>query len=183
MAKAKKKAGARKGEPKLIFGAANQREFSDSLKKSHDLFNVVKGAGGRSVISIGRLEAIEASVRRGDALDTRAQTHIVQLIDYVIGMHAVESGQRAGRPTNSTIQLCAAIVRELHVNHGIKVQAAVSAMVREDFGTEDSRNKARQNVERAYRKLSASKKKYPVNERLVREALERINPPKTGNNS
>jgi hypothetical protein len=70
------------------------------------------------------------------------------------------------------------IVRVLHDQRGIKLAAAVSAMVREDVGTEDSRRKLRQNIERAYRASKSSARQALARATDVAEALARINPPK-----
>ncbi len=148
-----------------------------SRKKSDEMFVMVKGSGGGFVLSLYRLEQIEAALRRGDPLDDRARRDVLRLIDHVAFRHLQETWSHRGRRADPTMKLCAAIVHELHAHHGIKIEAAVSAMVREDFGTEDARRKLRQNIERAHRTLNASGTKYPVAERLVREALARINPP------
>jgi len=167
-----------KREPRLTAAAVTADDRAASRKKSDELFTMVKGSDGRHILSLYRLEQIEAAIKRGDPLDDRARGHVLELIDYVGFIHAKEMwSSRRGRETDLTMKLCAVIVYELHTRHGIKVETAVSAMVREDFGTEDSRRKLRQNVARAYRTFRASGTKYPVSERLVLEALARINPP------
>lgn len=135
----------------------------------------IEDSTGNQSLSLGRLDQIEAALRRGDSLDD-LRDELIQLVDWVAFDLVMEKSAHRGRPTNYVLKSCAAIVRELHTRHGIKLDAAVSAMVRRDVGTENSRRKLRQNIERAYRNLKAGGDNILVSEKQVLDALARINP-------
>ena len=136
----------------------------------------IMDADGNSIPSVVRLDQIANTLRGGGTLDNGLRRELIELVEYAAFKQVQKSWIHSGRQVDPTMRLCAAIVYQLHTHHGIKVLAAVSAMVREDIGTEESRRKLRQNVKRAYQSLKASGEKYPVNERVVLEALTRINP-------
>lgn len=123
--------------------------------------------------SLDRLQEIETALRDKRALSADDRADMLELLGW-IALDQVT--RKPGRRTSASTDLCASVVRELHQRHGVKLAAAVSAMVREDVGTEESRRRMRQNIERAYRKLKASNRLYQVSERAVLDALERVNP-------
>lgn len=124
--------------------------------------------------SVERLDAMVAALKADDPLDAGTRRELIELLDYLAFKQVSQTWRHRGRDTDPTMRLCSAIVLELHERHGVKVEAAVSAMVRNDVGTEDSRRKLRQNIERAYRSLKASGVAYPVSERYVLDALKRL---------
>ena len=177
MSKNAKASGKRK--PRLLSAAVTIRDHAASRKKSDELFVYVKGSDGRYILSLYRLKQIEDALRRGDPLDDRARAHVLELLDYVATLHNNEACRGAGRPKRfTTMDIAVDIVRVLHDQRGIKLAAAVSAMVLENVGTEDSRRKLRQNIERAYRAAKKNSGRQPLAAaKDVEEALARINPP------
>lgn len=123
-------------------------------------------------LSMVRLEEIEAELRSGGEIDARTRSELLDMLDWLAFQHREA---RLGRHTGIVVPFCARVVYELHKRHGVKVAAAVSAMVRNDVGTEESRRKLAQNIERAYSKIARSGDRISVSERVVSEALARIN--------
>lgn len=148
------------------------------LMNSGALF--VPGSDESHFLSLGRLHQIETALKRGFSLDEASRRDLLDLIDYVrdLCIERPLARRRRGRPPDYMMGISAGIVRELHERHGIKIAAATSAIVRADVGTEDSRRKLRQNIESAYRMRKKSGMRFPVPDRLVSEALARINPPR-----
>lgn len=130
---------------------------------------------GADVINLGRLETDV----RGAKLDATRKRELLDLINYVRTQEALKNQvTRRGPKIDPQRRLCAGIVGVLIEKHGIKKDAAVSAMVNLKAGTEDQRRKRRGAIYRAHTELNASGENIRVPERLVNAALARINPEK-----
>lgn len=134
-----------------------------------------RNQAGDDVPSLDGLNALLNALHRGDAVN---RAEITGLLEFLwISLLIEEDRHKLGRPKNSITELSASVVNELHEQHGVKVAAAASAMVREDRGTDDSRRKLAQSIERTYRKMKAAGNGFGlVSEDLVRGALARLNP-------
>ena len=127
------------------------------------------------------LHRLIAGLESGKPISAAARREIASALDYLFIVMLVEEEQHTrGRRRGHAVPFAAAVVKELHDKHGFKIAAAVSAMVRADVGTEDSRRKARQRIEREYGKIK-NRPSGQIADRVIQEALLRINPRKTGN--
>ena len=131
------------------------------------------GSEGADVISLKRLEAV---VRVAPLAD-RPKRELLDLINYV-RVQETEKKRIHRRPIDQQRRLCAGIVGVLIEKHGIKKDAAVSAMVREGVGTEEERRKRRAVIYRAHTAQKASGETIRVLQSYVNAALALINPPR-----
>jgi hypothetical protein len=139
---------------------------------------------GQEAPSYKKLNEAIAALKCDEPISREMREYVACVLDYLyVWLHIEEREHTRGRRENIIVTMLAWAVKELHDKHHIKIAAAVSAMVREDFGTEGSRRKARQNIERAYRKIK-NRMPYPGGEgsRVVLDALARINPRKPETN-
>lgn len=135
---------------------------------------------------------LDRGERQGDqVLDAKTRGIIARALTYLYNW--VEEEEIAHRPgrggktgflnTVKTVYF-AGIINELHEKHGIKIVAAAQAVLDSDVGTDESRRKLQQSIERTYRKMKANGAfgdLGEVPETLVSKALARLYPPrKTG---
>ena len=131
------------------------------------------GSEGADIINLGRLETVVRGAQLGDA----PKRELIDLIGYVRTQEARKNeATRRGPKIDQHLRLCVVIVGALIEKHGIKKEAAVSAMVREGAGTEEERRKRRSAIYRAHTALNATGKKFYAPERLVNAALDRLDP-------
>ena len=131
------------------------------------------------------LSACMTLLQSGAPIDAKTRAYLADVLDHLyVWLLREEDAHRRGRDMSIITNFSAAVVHALHERHGIKVAAAASAMVRHDVGTDESRRKLQQSIERAYRKLKSSGEveHHQVSEQVIMEALTRINSPKSGNN-
>lgn len=133
------------------------------------------------------LDDLSAILKGGGSLDdTNVREAIAAVLDLLYYKLDGEGMlQRRGRPPSHNINYNAVMVYALVNLHGQKIAPAVSAMVRPDRGTDESRSKLQQRIVRAYHKLKASGAIHQYqpqpSEEEVAAAFSRINPPKKGN--
>ncbi len=138
------------------------------------------GAEGADVINLGRLEAV---VKRSQ-LDATTKCELLDVINYVRTQMARNSkAPRRGPKIDPQLRLCAVIVGTLIEKYNIKKEAAVSAVVCENAGTEEERRKRRAAIYRAHTKLNAAGQKFTVSALLVKKALDRLCVLRIGSNS
>ncbi|MFA7281797.1 MAG: hypothetical protein WC100_17065 [Sterolibacterium sp.] len=133
----------------------------------------VMGRDGADLIS---LNTLDAALNRGTLTDSQRR-QLLDVIDHVRSqIRLAHQGPRRGRPVDPHLMLLVGVVGVLIEKHGIKKDAAVSAMVREDAGTEEERRKRQAVIYRAHTAHKASGETFRASPRFVNAALARINP-------
>lgn len=154
--------------------AVRLREATPGIDRGEAGPLLVYQGGARWAVNVHRLREIEEALARQDPVDAALREELQALAGVLAYQQEAQLAKRPGAPADRALRDRAAVVLVLHRSHGVKLEAAINAVARQD-GDEEARRLDRQNLKAKYHRLKDVRGTVRVLDSAVRDALDRLN--------